>query len=88
MDRNLTVKEEHVLRILELVEERDKITQRSVATELKIALGMTNTLIKRLVHKEYIKVKEAPSRRYGYYISPKGFMENGRLVSKCIANSF
>ncbi len=88
MDRNLTVNEQHELRVLELVEERDKITQRGVATELEIAVGMANALIKRLVHKGYIKFKDAPSRRYGYYITPEGFMEKGRLVSKYIANSF
>ncbi|MBF13889.1 MAG: hypothetical protein CMF46_05975, partial [Legionellales bacterium] len=38
--------------------------------------------------KGYIKFKEAPSRRYGYYITPEGFMEKSRLVSKYIANSF
>ena len=88
MDRNLTVNEQHELRVLELVEERDRITQRGVATELEIALGMANALIKRLVHKGYIKVKDAPSRRYKYYITPEGFIEKGRLVSKYIANSF
>ena len=88
MDRNLSVHEQHELRVLELVEERDKITQRGVATELEIAVGMANALIKRLVHKGYIKVKDAPSRRFGYYITPEGFMEKGRLVSKYIANSF
>ena len=88
MDRNLTVNEHHELRVLELVEERDRITQRGVATELEIALGMANALIKRLVHKGYIKVKDAPSRRYKYYITPEGFVEKGRLVSKYIANSF
>jgi predicted transcriptional regulator len=88
MDRNLTVSEQHELRVLELVEERDRITQRGLATELEIALGMVNALIKRLVHKGYIKVKDAPSRRYKYYITPEGFIEKGRLVSKYIANSF
>ena len=88
MERNLTVNEQHELRVLELVEERDRITQRGVATELEIALGMANALIKRLVHKGYIKVKDAPSRRYKYYITPEGFIEKGRLVSKYIANSF
>ena len=88
MDRNLSVHEQQELRVLELVEERDKITQRGVASELEIAVGMANALIKRLVLKGYIKVKDAPSRRYCYYITPEGFMEKGRLVSKYIANSF
>ena len=78
MDRKLTVHEQHELRVLELVEERDRITQRGVATELEIAVGMANALIKRLVHKGYIKVKNAPSRRYKYYITPEGFLEKGQ----------
>ena len=74
MDRNLTVNEQHELRVLELVEERDRITQRGVATELEIALGMANALIKRLVLKGYIKVKDAALIRYAkYYITPEGF---------------
>ena len=36
MDRNLTVIEQHELRVLELVEERDKITQRGLARELRL----------------------------------------------------
>ena len=88
LDRNLTVNEQHELRILELVEESDKVTQRGLATELEIAVGLANALVKRLVHKGYIKVKDAPSRRYGYYITPEGFIEKSRLVSKYIANSF
>ena len=76
MDHNLSVHEQHELRVLELVEERDKITQRGVATELEIAVGMANALIKRLVLKGYIKVKDAPSRRYGYYITLRALREN------------
>ena len=75
MDRNLTVNEQRELSVLGLVEDRDRLTQRGVAMELEIAVGMANALIKRMVHKGFIKVQEAPSRRYGYYITPKGFME-------------
>ena len=49
---------------------------------------MANALIKRLVHDGDIEVNEAPLRRYGCHITPQGFIEKGRLVSKYIANSF
>ena len=88
MESYLSASERHELRVLELVEERDSITQRGVAAELEVALGMANALIKRLIFKGYIKVREVPSRRYGYFITPKGFMQKGRLVSKYIAKSF
>ena len=55
---------------------------------LRLPWAWLNALIKRLVQKGYIKVKNAPSRRYKYYITPEGFVEKGRLVSKYIANSF
>ncbi len=88
MNDQLSARERNELRIMELVEERDTVTQRGVATELEIAVGMANSLIKKLVHKGFIKIKEAPSRRYGYYLTPEGFIEKSRLVSKYIANSF
>ena len=87
MNDQLTANEQHELRILELVEEQDKVTQRRVAAELEVAIGMANSLIKRLIHKGHIKIKEAPASRYGYYLTPEGFLAKSRLVSKYIATS-
>ena len=87
LENNLTLHERHELRVLELIEERDKLTQRGVAADLEIAIGMANSLIKRLVRKGYIKIKDVPSSRYGYYLTPKGFLAKSQLVSKYIANS-
>ena len=87
MENNLTLHERHELRVLELIEEQDKLTQRGVAADLEIAIGMANSLIKRLVRKGYIKIKDVPSSRYGYYLTPQGFLAKSQLVSKYIANS-
>lgn len=87
MENNLTLHERHELRILDLVEAQDKLTQRGVAADLEIAIGMANSLIKRLVLKGYIKIKDVPSSRYGYYLTPQGFLAKSQLVSKYIANS-
>lgn len=87
LENNLTLHERHELRVLELIEERDKLTQRGVAADLEIAIGMANSLIKRLVRKGYIKIKDVPSSRYGYYLTPQGFLAKSQLVSKYIANS-
>lgn len=87
MENNLTIREQHELRVLELIEERDKLTQRGVAADLEIAIGMANSLIKRLVLKGYIKIKDMPSSRYSYYLTPRGFLAKSQLVSKYIANS-
>jgi DNA-binding MarR family transcriptional regulator len=87
LENNLALHEHHELRVLELIEAQDKLTQRGVAADLEIAIGMANSLIKRLVLKGYIKIKNVPSSRYGYYLTPQGFMAKSQLVSKYIANS-
>ncbi len=87
LDSNFSASERHELRILELVEGQDKVTQRGVAADLQIAIGMANSLIKMMIHKGYIKVKDAPSTRYGYYLTPKGFLAKSQLVSKYILDS-
>ena len=60
MDRNLIGDEQHELRVLKRIEERDTILQRDVAKQLITTVGTATALIKRLFHKVYIKVKDAP----------------------------
>ena len=52
------------------------MTQRSMANELGIALGMANAYIKRCIRKGFIKVRQIPSNRYAYYLTPTGFRRN------------
>jgi DNA-binding Lrp family transcriptional regulator len=68
------------LRLLEAVEEDSRITQRSLATKLGIALGLTNIYLKRLVRKGYIKCVNVQSNRISYLITPRGITEKARLT--------
>jgi predicted transcriptional regulator len=77
-----------VLEILSAVEHDARLTQRSVASELGIALGLANSYLKRCVTKGLIKVSEAPARRYAYYLTPKGFAEKSRLTAEYLSHSF
>jgi predicted transcriptional regulator len=77
-----------ILGVLNAVEENSVVTQRSVAHELGIALGLANAYIKRCVTKGYIKVTHAPAKRYAYYLTPKGFAEKSRLTAQYLAISF
>lgn len=79
---------EITLGILNAVEENSKLTQRSVAGELGIALGLANAYLKRCVRKGLIKVQQVPSNRYAYYLTPQGFAEKSRLTSEYLAASF
>lgn len=79
---------EITLGILNAVEENSRVTQRSVAGELGIALGLANAYLKRCVRKGLVKVQQIPSNRYAYYLTPQGFAEKSRLTSEYLTSSF
>lgn len=73
--------------MLDVIENRDRVTQRDLAGELGIALGLTNVYLKRCINKGLIKVRKAPARRYAYYLTAKGFSEKARLTAKFLSRS-
>lgn len=76
------------LGLLNAVHENSSVTQRSVAKELGIALGLANNYLKRCVNKGLIKVKQAPANRYAYYLTPMGFAEKSQLTARYLTMSF
>ncbi|MBL8700120.1 MAG: winged helix-turn-helix transcriptional regulator [Alphaproteobacteria bacterium] len=80
--------DEIVLAVLDAVERDHQITQRTVAQELGIALGLANAYLKRCVRKGLIKVQQVPRRRYAYYLTPHGFTEKSRLMAQYLSHSF
>lgn len=79
---------EITLGVLDAVEQNAQVTQRSVASELGIALGLANAYLKRCMKKGWIKVKQIPPNRYLYYLTPKGFTEKSRLTAEYLGSSF
>jgi len=77
----------YTLGLLNTVEEDIALTQRRVAADLGIALGLANALIRRCVRKGLIKVTNAPAGRYMYYMTPKGFAEKSRLTAEYLKTS-
>lgn len=76
------------LGLLDAVHENSALSQRSLAKELGIALGLTNAYLKRCVRKGWIKVKRTPANRYAYYVTPRGFAEKSRLTASYLKRSF
>jgi DNA-binding MarR family transcriptional regulator len=76
------------LALLNAVESNSRVTQRSVAKELGIALGLANSYLKRCIRKGLIKVSQAPANRYAYYLTPQGFAEKSRLTASYLSISF
>src|SRR6266567_8979283 len=68
------------LKLLEAVEADSRVTQRSLATRLGIALGLTNVYLRRLARKGYIKCVNVQSNRISYLITPRGIAEKARLT--------
>ncbi len=81
-------KEEITLGVLSAVEEDSSITQRSIASELGIALGLANSYLKRCVEKGLVKITQVPRNRYAYYLTPRGFTEKARLTADYLKFSF
>lgn len=77
-----------LLGLLESVERDSGQSQRHLASELGIALGLVNAYLKRCIKKGLVKVAEAPPRRYAYYLTPQGFAEKSRLTLAYLTSSF
>lgn len=77
-----------VLSLLNSVESDGARSQRHLAAELGIALGLVNAYLKRCVRKGLVKVSQAPARRYAYYLTPHGFTEKSRLTVEYLSSSF
>lgn len=77
-----------MLGLLDSVERDGAQSQRHLAGELGIALGLVNAYLKRCVKKGLVKASQAPARRYVYYLTPKGFVEKSRLTVEYFSHSF
>ncbi len=70
-----------------LLESGEVITQSAISDKLSVSIGLVNALLKRAVHKGYVKVKAAPYKRFAYYLTAKGFQEKSRLISEYLQSS-
>src|SRR5450432_3701377 len=77
-----------MLGLLQSVERDGGQSQRRLAAELGIALGLVNAYLRRCIKKGLVKVSEAPARRYAYYLTPHGFTEKSRLTVEYLSSSF
>ena len=79
--------DEIVLGVLSAVERNSRVTQRHLARELNIALGLANAYLKRCARKGLIKIRQVPLNRYAYYLTPRGFAEKSRLTAEYLTVS-
>jgi DNA-binding MarR family transcriptional regulator len=80
--------EQLVLELLDVVGKKSDVSQRHLASQMGVALGLANSYLKRCIRKGLIKISAAPANRYLYYLTPKGFAEKSRLTAKYLSTSF
>ena len=78
---------ETTLDLLDAVSADDSMSQRGISERLGVALGLTNAVVKRCLRKGLLKIRQAPARRYAYYLTPKGFAEKSRLTAEYLSTS-
>jgi DNA-binding MarR family transcriptional regulator len=87
-DRSVYAKQNQLtLELLQAIEQKDDISQRHLAQEMGVALGLANSYLKRCVKKGWIKMTTAPANRYLYYLTPTGFTEKARLTADFFTSS-
>ena len=84
---NLDNRSEAALNLIVALEEDQQVSQTKLAKRLGIAVGLVNILMKRAVKSGAIKIKQIPGRRYSYYLTPNGFAEKAKLVTRYLDNS-
>jgi DNA-binding MarR family transcriptional regulator len=70
------------LKILERLENNGHLTQRDLSKEVGIALGLVNHLLKKMVTKGWIKIKNIDAKKIRYLITPEGAREKSSLLYK------
>ena len=75
------------LKLLEAIDSSEPPTQRELARDLNISLGLVNAFVKRLAKKGYFKITTIPKKRAKYLLTPKGALEKSRLTYEYIRYS-
>ena len=76
----MNIQAQRDLQLLNELERNAIVTQRSLARNLGVALGLTNLYLKRLARKGYIKITTIPRHRIKYLLTPRGMAEKSRLT--------
>ena len=70
---------EKEIQILENIKNNDsKVKQRDLAEIIGLSLGMTNSILKRLVKKGWLTIRKINNRNIRYAVTPQGMEEIAR----------
>jgi DNA-binding MarR family transcriptional regulator len=78
---------EYTRQILQAISSGERVTQRSLAKKMNVALGLTNLLIRRLVHQGYLRVSRIGTRHVRYLMTPAGVDALARACRSSLQNT-
>ena len=67
------------LAILEHLGQQNTLSQRALARKVGVALGLTNSLLKKMIRRGWIKVRRLDAKRLAYLVTAEGMAEKLRL---------
>lgn len=76
---NLHTRDIHTHRLLTEINSGERLSQRTLARRVGIALGLTNLLIRRFVRKGWVRVVQTNPNRVMYLLTPAGLAEKARM---------
>jgi len=69
----------HLDTLLE-IKDNPSLSQRSLAHNLNISLGLTNAILQNLIHRGWVKAQKMTGRKILYLITPQGMSRAANLV--------
>ncbi len=91
MDNSIKIFDsEKTLHVLQEIEQNPKVTQRALAQKLEISLGKSNFLIRALIAKGIIEIKNFKNAKnklaYMYLLTPQGIKVKIELTHKFLTS--
>ena len=65
--------EKYDRQLLQAIASGERLTQRSLARQMGVAVGLTNLLIRRLVGKGYVRIANMGAKHVRYLMTPAGW---------------
>jgi len=72
---------------LEEVGAGGSVSQRRLACELGMALGLANLLVRRVVGRGWVRIVRIKPNRVRYFLTPAGFAEKARMSKRLLRQS-
>lgn len=76
-----------MVHLLSEIDKKPSFTQRGLASELGIALGLMNHYLKRCLAKGWVRASQISPKRISYFLTPEGFKEKSLMVTEYLSNS-